>query len=83
LFHQLREMSEEDQRKLFQCAGGSFELGNDDELIRKLQQLSQINKQEYGQQAPTTQGGQGQQKQTAHKTPTKAPSGRPNPRKRR
>ena len=35
------------------------------------------------QQQQSTQGGQGQQKQTAHKPVAKAHTGRPNPRKRR
>jgi len=50
LFSELRSMSEEDQRKLFQCMGGNIDLSNDQELMRKVKFLSQLNKQqEYGQ----------------------------------
>lgn len=83
-------MTEEDAKKLF-AMGNDFENCSDEDLI-KLELLEQLkisaaSFQQKGQQQ--TQGGQGQQinynakQQTAHKTPTKAPSGRPNPRKRR
>lgn len=41
LFRQLREISEEDTRKLFQD-GGNFELNNDQDLIRMLKMLAQL-----------------------------------------
>lgn len=89
LFRQLREISEEDTRKLFQD-GGNFELSNDQDLIRMLKMLASLKQRtDMHHNTQATQGGQGQQlnaqylKQTAHKAPTKAPSGRPNPRKRR
>jgi hypothetical protein len=41
LFRQLREISEEDTRKLFQD-GGNFELSNDQDLIRMLKMLAQL-----------------------------------------
>lgn len=41
LFRQLREISEEDTKKLFQD-GGHFELNNDQHLIRMLKMLTQL-----------------------------------------
>ena len=108
MYQLLRDLTEEESKRLFQL-GGAFDPNNDDDLFQKIQLLMQIRKDKRGGAAPlspsqssnssssymhtahnqlngqqqSTQGGQGQQKQTAHKPVAKAHTGRPNPRKRR
>jgi hypothetical protein len=77
--------AEEKIRKILQM-NNQFEAAAEEEMQHP--EMFEQFKQRTQQFQQATQGGQGQQasypvKQTAHKAPTKAPSGRPNPRKRR
>ncbi|CDW77602.1 UNKNOWN [Stylonychia lemnae] len=74
-------------QKLGLFQGNSTQTQNAVQRIQPQQQQNDKASVQSPAQIVTNQGGQGQQqnnaKQTAHKAPTKAPSGRPNQRKRR